>query len=208
MPKKNYYVVWKGIEAGIFETWKECEAQIKGVQGAVYKAFPTMDEARKAWNSNWKDYIGKGVPKKIKKQSTGSGGPNLNSLSVDAACSGNPGILEYRGVDTATGKQIFHQGPFPLGTVNIGEFLAIVHALAYLHKHKSSLPVYSDSRTAIKWVKDKKIKSNLPRNSRTEELFRLVDRAIAWLEGHEYPNVVIKWDTGTWGEIPADFGRK
>jgi ribonuclease HI len=208
MPQKKFYVVWKGLKPGVFETWKECEAQIKGVQGAVYKAFPSIEEAKKAFHSDWKDYITRKTSTKPIKRVIGPGGPDLNSLSVDAACSGNPGKLEYRGVETGTGREIFHKGVFPLGTVNIGEFLAIVHGLAYLDKLKSSLPVYSDSKTAIKWVKDKKIKTNLPRCSETEELFNLVDRAIAWLEIHPYPNKVIKWETETWGEIPADFGRK
>ena len=208
MPKKKYYVVWRGIQPGIFGTWKECEQQIKGIQGAIYKAFPTPEEARKAFNSDWRNFIGKSSGKKKVKQIQGPGGPDLESLSVDAACSGNPGSLEYRGVETATGREIFHMGAFPLGTVNIGEFLAIVHALALLEKEHSTLPVYSDSRTALKWVKDKKIKTNLPRNERTEGLFNLVDRAVAWLEGHDYPNRIMKWDTGSWGEIPADFGRK
>jgi ribonuclease HI len=208
MPKKKHYVVWKGLKPGIYDNWKECEAQIKGVQGAVYKSFETPEEARTAFNSDWKDYIRRNpVQRKIKKV-TGSEGPNLNSLSVDAACSGNPGKLEYRGVETATGRELFHKGVFPLGTVNIGEFLAIVHGLAYLDKAGSELPVYSDSKTAMKWVKDRKIKTNLPRNQKTEELFALVDRAIAWLEQHDYPNRVIKWNTEAWGEIPADFGRK
>jgi ribonuclease HI len=208
MTEKKYYVVWKGIRPGIYETWKECEAQIKGVQGAVYKAFKTPEEARKAFGSDWRDYIVRGSRNKPKMAVPAVGGPDLNSLSVDAACSGNPGKLEYRGVETASGAQLFHKGTFPLGTINIGEFLAIVHALALLDKTGSSLPVYSDSRTAIKWVKDRKIKTNLPRNAKTEELFNLVDRAVAWLESHAYKNQVLKWDTENWGEIPADFGRK
>lgn len=208
MPKQKYYVVWSGKKAGIYNTWKECEEQIKGVQGAIYKSFDTQEEARKAYHSDWKDYIIRGAKKKPKDRVIGSAGPDLNSLSVDAACSGNPGKLEYQGVETATGKPVFYKGIFPLGTVNLGEFLAIVHALALLHKQNSGLPVYSDSRTAIKWVKDKKVKTNLKRNQKTEELFVLVDRALTWLHEHDYPNQVLKWDTEAWGEIPADFGRK
>ncbi len=208
MPQQKYYVVWKGIRPGIFESWKECEKQIRGVQGAVYKSFPSAEEAQKAFNSDWRNYITKGGLKKQVRKIFTEGGPELNSLSVDAACSGNPGNLEYRGVDTRTGKELFHQGVFPLGTVNIGEFLAIVHGLAYLDKQNSRIPVYSDSRTAIKWVKDRKIKTNLARNDTTEDLFNLVERAIGWLEQHEYSNQIMKWDTESWGEIPADFGRK
>lgn len=202
MPLNKYYVVWKGLNPGVFDSWKDCEAQIRGFEGAIFKSFPDLKEAQLAFAGNWKDFISKRVsnPK--------VGNPVLDSLSVDAACSGNPGILEYRGVETQTGNQLFHQGPFPLGTINIGEFLAIVHALAYLKKYDNSLPVYSDSRTAIKWVKDKAVKTKLPRNAKSEPLFELLDRAVHWLNSNEYPNKVLKWQTEFWGEIPADFGRK
>jgi len=202
MPLNKYYVVWKGLNPGVFDSWKDCEAQIRGFEGAIFKSFPDLKEAQLAFAGNWKDFISKRVsnPK--------VGNPVLDSLSVDAACSGNPGILEYRGVETQTGNQLFHRGPFPLGTINIGEFLAIVHALAYLKKYDNSLPIYSDSRTAIKWVKDKAVKTKLPRNAKSEPLFELLDRAVHWLNSNEYPNKVLKWQTEFWGEIPADFGRK
>ena len=98
--------------------------------------------------------------------------------------------------------------PFPEGTVNIGEFLAIVHALAYLKQRNSDWPVYSDSRTAIAWLRKKAIKTNLERTAKNEQLFSLVDRALTWLKNNKYSNRVIKWETEYWGEIPADFGRK
>lgn len=202
MPVKKYYVVWRGLRPGVYDNWKECEKQIRGVEGAVYKSFPGLEEAKLAYAGNWKDYISRRV------SNPRVGNPVLESISVDAACSGNPGVLEYRGVETRSGKQLFHKGPFPLGTINIGEFLAIVHALAFLKKTNNSLPVYSDSRTAIKWVKDKAVKTKLPRNAKSEPLFELLDRAINWLNNNEYPNIVMKWETKYWGEIPADFGRK
>ena len=49
----------------------------------------------------------------------------VDSLAVDAACAGNPGPMEYRGVLVRTGQEIFHVGPMEGGTNNIGEFLAI-----------------------------------------------------------------------------------
>lgn len=197
MAEKKYYVVWKGKNPGIYDTWKECEAQVKGVEMARYKSFPGREEAEKAFSAGW-------VMPPVKRVSN----PVWDSIAVDAACSGNPGAMEYRGVFTRSGQQIFHKGPFPLGTNNIGEFLGIVHALAYLKKEGKDTPVYSDSRTAIKWVKDRAVKTKLPRNRKTEELFDLVDRAINWLNTHEYTNRVMKWETKIWGEIPADFGRK
>ena len=114
MPGKKYYVVWKGKKPGVYADWKDCEAQINGVEGAVYKSFPGPEEAQRAFSGNWKDYIRRRV------SNPRVGNPVPESLAVDAACSGNPGIMEYRGVDTKTGRQLFHKGPFPLVTNNIG----------------------------------------------------------------------------------------
>lgn len=210
MAGKKYYVVWKGRKAGIFDNWKECEAQVKGLEGALYKSFPDEDSARQAFEGNWRDFIQKkgAAARRVSMRQTADGIPVWDSWSVDAACSGNPGVMEYRGVETATGRQIFHQGPFPLGTNNIGEFLGIVHALALLKKSNSSMIIYSDSRTAIKWVKDKAVKTKLPRTRKSEALYELLNRAVAWLNANDYPNPVLKWETEQWGEIPADFGRK
>ena len=133
--------------------------------------------------------------------------PTLDSLAVDAACSGNPGVMEYQGVYVATGTQVFHYKS-PVGTNNIGEFLAIVHGLAYLKKHNLAQPIYSDSVNAISWVRQKLCKSKLPVNDKTQQLWQLIHRAEQWLRSNSYTTVILKWDTDHWGEIPADFGRK
>lgn len=205
--KKKFYVVWQGRQAGVFDNWKECEAQVKGFDGARYKSFPTKSEAEAAFKQSSGSFVGKKTATKSTTKSA-VGNPLLESLSVDAACSGNPGKLEYQGVHTRTKELLFHMGPFPLGTVNIGEFLAIVHGLALLKKHNSPVPMYTDSKTAMAWVRNKKIKTTLERTAKTEELFKLVDRAIIWLESNTYTTKIIKWETKSWGEIPADFGRK
>jgi ribonuclease HI len=131
-----------------------------------------------------------------------------NSISVDAACSGNPGLMEYRGVHTVSREEIFRQGPHKDGTNNIGEFLALVHALAFLKKMQSNTPIYTDSRTAMAWVRNKKVKTTLNKTAKNANLFDMMDRAIKWLKSNTYTNKIIKWDTKNWGEIPADFGRK
>ena len=130
-----------------------------------------------------------------------------NSLAVDAACSGNPGAMEYRGVHVASRQEIFHFGPM-YGTNNIGEFLAIVHGLALLKQKGFDMPIYSDSVNAINWIKQKKCKTKLPRDAKTEELFHLIERAEKWLRENTYTTRILKWETKQWGEIPADFGRK
>lgn len=208
MSKKRYYVVWNGLTPGIYHSWEECQAQIKGVKQALYKSFASLADAESAYSGSPYDYIGSknqadGVPASTELPSE----VEQNALAVDAACSGNPGNMEYQGVYVGSGTRIFHFGPL-FGTNNIGEFLAIVHALALLHQKNNDMPIYSDSHNALLWVKQKKCKTKLERNAKTEEIFRLIDRAENWLHTHSYKNPLLKWETQKWGEIPADFGRK
>lgn len=210
MAKGKYYTVWKGKQPGIYNNWKDCKKAIEGYKGAQYKSFLSLEEAKKAFDKSYDDYKGKSTTKKIltKEQLLKIGQPNYNSIAVDAASSGNPGIMEYRGVDTKTGKELFKQGPFKQGTNNIGEYLAIVHGLAFLKKQQSNRIIYTDSRTAISWVKKKKCNTKLEENSKNKEVFELIKRANAWLEANTYQTPIVKWETKAWGEIPADFGRK
>jgi len=207
--KNNYYVVLQGHQTGIFLSWNECQKAVHGATGARYMGFETEQEAKKAWASQ--SFPVKNKPADIKKALSGRVGSThiiTPSLAVDAACSGVPGVMEYQGVLLPEKKLIFHQGTFPLGTNNIGEFLAIVHALALLKQKGSDLPIYSDSKTAMSWVAKKKAKSTLVRNKKTEELWQMLERAEKWLQTNTYTNKVIKWETEIWGENPADFGRK
>lgn len=208
--KKKHYVVWVGLTPGIYDSWQECAAQVKGYAGARYKAFDTREAAADALEKGYAHYLKKAsspiaVGKMLREPSSR---PTGESLAVDAACSGNPGDMEYRGVYTATGQEIFHVGPLRKGTNNIGEFLAIVHALALQQQKGTFLPVYSDSRNAISWVKQKKCKTRLERCAENEPIFNMIERAEKWLRTHTYTIPVIKWETSEWGEIPADFGRK
>ena len=207
--KQKYYVVWKGVSPGIYTSWTDCQLQTKGYDGALYKSFDTKEEAERAFASPAHHYIGnhksdithhpsKALPKDF----------DMNCEAVDAACSGNPGPMEYRGVYLLTGQEIFHFGPVH-GTNNIGEFLAIVHALALMKQKGICMTIYSDSRNALAWVKHKKCKTKLERTAKTEELFQMIERAENWLKTHTYADIpILKWETEQWGEVPADFGRK
>lgn len=206
--KEKFYVVWRGNRPGIYPSWEDCKAAIKDFPKAQYKSFPNFAEAKEAYHGEYKDYVGKKASGLSAEQLRRIGQPNYNSISVDAASSGNPGIVEYQGVDTKTKKLLFHNGPFEQGTNNIGEFLALVHGLALLKKHNSKRIIYTDSKIAMGWVKKKKCNSKLPRSSKNTKIFELVDRAEKWLQENEYTTVIVKWETKAWGEIPADFGRK
>ena len=206
--KPKYYVVWRGFRPGIYNSWEVCKEQITGYERAQFKSFATLEEARQAFKKSYEE-ISALKGKKNLQELTTNRKPVLYSLSVDAACKGNPGILEYRGVFTDTGTEVFRRGPYAEGTVNIGEFLAIVLGLAWLKKNKLKMPLYSDSRTAIAWVRKKQINTKLKWSNKNRELLRAVHSAQKWLKENDYSDIpILKWETNIWGEIPADYGRK
>ena len=209
--KKKFYVVWNGRKTGVFTSWKICKAQIDGFDGAQYKSFADLAEAEKASEGKYDDYKGKNTKKPTLSSSEKAkyGSPILESISVDAACAGNPGKMEYRGVLTHNKQQIFIKGPFKRGTNNIGEFLALVHGIALLKsKNQHNLPIYSDSKIAMSWIRQKKCKTNLHFDASNNDLLELIKRAENWLKENTFKNPILKWETKAWGEIPADFGRK
>ncbi|MCQ2273593.1 MAG: ribonuclease H family protein [Bacteroidales bacterium] len=220
--KNKYYVVWQGHQPGIYNSWEECKKQVEGVAASKYKSFESKQEAEAAFARPYGEILGQGghtsLPKPTPIVSVDENGmtvvkpgnhptPILDSLAVDAACSGNPGVMEYQGVYVANRQQIFHYKA-PVGTNNIGEFLAIVHGLSYLKKHGLNQIIYSDSVNAINWVKRKECRSKLPLTEQTMELWNYVRRAEHWLQSNTYTTEIRKWNTDLWGEIPADFNRK
>lgn len=226
----KYYVVWKGKAPGVYDSWEEAEIQVSGYPDASFRSFSSMEAAVAAFRDGF-DKEGlllevkremerlakEGTP--IKHDDTLSSPRstvikqivpqwNVDAIAVDAACSGNPGPMEYRGVYVRTGEEIFKVGPLEGGTNNIGEFLAIVHGMALQEKRGTSLPLYSDSVNAQKWVRMGICKTTLEENEVNAPIFDMIRRAEAWLRTHTFRVPVYKWETKQWGEIPADFGRK
>lgn len=236
--KQKWYVVWRGKQPGIYTTWADCEAQVKGAQASLYKAFSTPQEAEAAFAGNPYDYIGQRRDSAVQPSDNAAGRPSgcppkgpagcpppppayrhdtvlplppavtADAWAVDAACAHNPGPMEYRGIDLRTGAVVFHFGPI-YGTNNIGEFLAIVHAMALMTQRGERRTIYSDSVNAMSWVKQRCCKSKLEQNARSQQAWQLIERAVTWLQNHDVkPFPLRKWETHLWGEIPADFGRK
>lgn len=206
--KPKFYVVLKGHKPGIYLTWSEAQAQTHQFSGPIFKSFESKAEADLAWkNQRFEPNHFKAKTTDTKSKESKGLKPTGAYLVVDAACSGSPGPTEYQGFFFPNKVAIFHLS-IGLANNNIGEFLAIVHAMAWMDKNGYNLPVFSDSKTAISWVRLKKVKSELPRNSKTEKAWELVDRALIWLTTHSLPGPIKKWETEVWGENPADFGRK
>lgn len=211
--RRKFYVVWAGHSTGVFDSWEECKLQTENYPGARYKSFDSQQEAIEAYRGDPADYINvfRAMAHRPTQVVNYDAIPEIlpGSIAVDAACSRNPGPVEYRGVDISTGAQLFHVGPLEAGTNNIGEFLALVHALAWLQNiDRPDITIYSDSRTAMSWVRNRHAKTTLTPTPQNLRIRQLVARAEAWLQSNTPRNRIVKWDTEKWGEIPADFGRK
>lgn len=210
--KSKYYVVWEGRQPGVYDNWDDACEQVENYPGARYKSFPTQAAAVEAFRGNDASEL-RSVINLLQRPAVlidYSSFPEIDTAgwAVDASCQGNPGIMEYQGVEIATGRRIFHAGPFPKGTNNIGEYLAIVHALALMEQRGLRHTIYSDSRTAQAWIRARHARTKLPVSPQTDRLLGLVQRADTWLTTHHFRVPIIKWQTEIWGEIPADFGRK
>ena len=212
--KTKYYVVWEGREPGIYDNWEDAEEQISGFPGAKYKAYPDLEQATAAYRGDPREQMAlfRAMADRQAHQLVNYAAfPEIdpNGIAVDGACSKNPGPMEYRGVHIGSGQEIFHVGPLDGGTNNIGEYLALVHALALLKQRGDNVtPVYSDSRTAQAWLRVGHSRTNIQPNARNARVMELLRRADAWLAANRPANPVRKWQTDLWGEIPADFGRK
>lgn len=214
----KYYVIFKGHNPGVYDDWEEVKLQTDGFPGAVFKSYPDSESAAEAFRnfSGIDDrrelfrLISSGMDKKDETPSVSKDNPEVdwNAWAVDASCLGNPGKMEYRGVDLKTGKVIFQVGPFEDATNNVGEYLALVHAMALMAKKGEYHNIYSDSLTAQSWWRNRKIKTKLKETPRNKKVFELLARASVWVNTHRFPGKVMKWQTERWGEIPADFGRK
>lgn len=216
----KFYTVWEGRAPGVYDSWDEARDQIENYPGARYKGFSTQEEAVAAFragsaDNNIKDIgriLAKATIREVEKHKISDyrliPGIDLSGWAVDASCLGNPGVMEYRGVELATGNELFRVGPFQDATNNIGEFLAIVHALALMFQQGEWHTIYSDSISGMSWVRNRRVKTSLQRTPKNEKVFQLIERALIWLNVHSYNTRILKWQTELWGEIPADFGRK
>lgn len=220
---KRFYVVWVGRNPGVYDNWEDAKEQIENFPNARYKGFGSSAEAAQAFRASAAkedtEDLGNFLSRAGRDRKA-TPTPNtdymtipeidLNGWAVDASCLGNPGVMEYRGVELMSGRELFRVGPFQDATNNIGEFLAIVHALALMWQRNEWHTIYSDSISGMAWVRRCAAKTTLTRTPRNEKVFEMIGRAMVWLKSHDWRRQcnILKWQTEIWGEIPADFGRK
>ena len=208
----KYYVIRQGKKKWTFTSRDECKDYVQGFRDAKYKSFKTKQEAEAAFKDGYELHYESKPKDRWRVEDLPY---EKNSIAVDAACSWNPGQLEYKWIDLPSGKILFHQ-KFSLWTNNIGEFLAIVHGLKYLKEHKhapwlapgSDKALYSDSKHAISRISQKKCKTKLEKTTQTKKMFEIIAKAEVRLQKNKYTTKMLKRHTSEWWEIPADFGRK
>ena len=115
----KWYVVWCGRETGVCDSWAECEARVKEFPGAQYKSYKTQEEAIRAFREGNADMgVLRAIAQAPKLHVNYEAIPEIerDSIAVDGACSGNPGVMEYRGVDVMTGAELFRNtfGDIPI----------------------------------------------------------------------------------------------
>ncbi|MDE6526846.1 MAG: ribonuclease H family protein, partial [Muribaculaceae bacterium] len=195
--KNRYYVVWAGLEPGVYDSWQECQLQVTGFKGARYKSYPSRDEAVAAYRGDPREELGliKSIlthaPKAV--APAGETGPahwislsgvRPEAIAVDGACAGNPGRMEYRAVRLIDGAEVFRVGDKdPLtGTNNIAEYLAMIHLAALLAKAgDTTTPIYTDSNNTLAWLRKGRSNTSLPETPATAKTLELLRRADAWL---------------------------
>ena len=211
MAKKNFYAVKQGRVTGIFTTWDDCKAQVGGFPGAVFKGFPTEEEA-KAWLSGtplFRDDTESLQPpaptkQKLRKKAAPSGenGPTADYIVyTDGSCLKNPagpGGFAAVIVSTRDGEVREISGGEPSTTNNRRELRAGIEALAALPP-RSVVEIYTDSQY-MKNAFTKYWLRNWKRNGwitatgepvKNQDLWRALDEAFSlhkvnfhWVKGH------------------------
>jgi hypothetical protein len=118
----------------------------------------------------------------------------------------NPGIFKYRLVNIETKEVIFEKIISGNCTNNLAELLGAVHAIGYNTANYLNLPVYTDSQTALSWIRKKLIKTkHIVTDAELQEELDIALKYIKTLSKAEHP---LLWNTVAWGQIDADYGAK
>ncbi|MDR5659623.1 ribonuclease H family protein [Serpentinicella sp. ANB-PHB4] len=149
MPKKKYYSVRKGNKVGIFETWPECQASVKGYSGAEYKSFTTLEEA-KAYMEN--------VTQKVAEINVDQINEDEMIAYVDGSYENSIGYYSYGGVTFFKGEKTTFSGRGNdkglLDMRNVaGELLGAKAAMDYaLQVNAKRLYLHYDYEGIEKWA--------------------------------------------------------
>lgn len=144
--KKSYYAVKNGRVCGIYETWLECEQQIKNFSGAIFKSFSTRKEAENFINHDSKLVNNKQDINKVYIYTDGSydvSQPEYASYGV-IVVKNDKILTSFSGVvtDNYSSRNI------------TGEVFGVIKATKWAIKHKySTISIYHDYIGLSEWYK-------------------------------------------------------
>lgn len=201
MKNNKYYVVWKGINTGVYDNWNDCKKQVNGFSGALHKSFESLDEAEKAFEEYSES-----------PNSTSTSIPpspySIKSFIVNGNCQDTFGEISYRwkiSGSTSNAKEI---NLAMIGTKNIADFIAIVYLIKLSQKVKLNLPIYTNSKTAKNWILNKKCNHHLFVSKKTEAVLAVIKETEDWLSNNAVENEILFWDSVAWGKFPLVNRRK
>lgn len=111
MAKKKYYGVYKGFIPGVYDNWDECNAQVSGFSGAIFKGFSTRSEAELFAEHGVSESVSeKPAPVKSRSQAAGKADPDFDTSKpyafVDGSFNPSTGVFGYGGFVCFEGQRV------------------------------------------------------------------------------------------------------
>src|SRR5699024_3430530 len=171
----KFYAVKKGKKPGIYKTWPDCQKQVKGFSGAVYKSFTSLEEAEAfigdASSSVSKTKQGEEIRWLSKSDSKGQTDIDTMSVYVDGSFDKKSGYFGYGGVVLYQGTKKSYKGGRNTECLDkmrnvAGEIIAAMHAVKIAKKAGvKKVVIYHDYMGIAEWA----LKSWHAKNDYTKE---------------------------------------
>ncbi|MCF7809111.1 MAG: ribonuclease HI [Candidatus Marinimicrobia bacterium] len=148
---KKIYAIFKGHQPGLYDTWDEASAQVKGFKGAVYKSFSSREEAilwLRQCVLDEQEPVSEQLIDLIKTVDPAEKRDKRIIIHTDGGASPNPGKGGY-GIVLAHGQHRKElSAGYKLTTNNRMEMMAVIVALRSL-KQPSEVTLFTDSKYVV-----------------------------------------------------------
>jgi ribonuclease HI len=154
MATKKFYAIAKGVTPGIYTSWPEAEAQVKGFGGAKFKGFPSRAEAE-AWLKDPNKATAKSqtnTKSNTKKYPTPKLVNNCIEIYTDGGAINNPGPGGYGVVIVVDGNETELSGGYTHTTNNRMELMACIKGIESLTDKSRPIALFSDSSYVVNGI--------------------------------------------------------
>lgn len=198
MARNKFYAVANGRKPGIYSSWPEAEAQVKGYGGAKYKGFVSRREAE-AWmdDPRWGESKGMIKKREIHKLPASSGASI--EIYTDGGAINNPGPGGYGVVLLVNGELRELSEGYQHTTNNRMELMACIKGIEALPSSSEKVALFSDSQYVVNGISKGWAKAWRRRNwlksdgnpavnadlwARLLDLTEGIDIVFNWVKGH------------------------